>query len=442
MRIIYNRHIPFGPFFATNIFGIIFCRSDKGRLSPVDQNHEYIHTLQQKEMLFFGFTVWYIVEWIGRYIRLIASSLIHKERLSRANLGKMWMKAYHETYFEREAYAMERDLDYAKKRRPYEWWHRFVDKDSMLGEIGCFIQDIANFIQDDFRWHKYLFFVLTALAIIVGQVCFNIYDIIIAPAYEDGTQMLRIPLVYAAAYYWMLIPSLFMHGEQWRLRQWQVWVLPLILVAIDGAGQGFNAYKEWTSHMDIYFKEKFYLNLVGSYMFRSVAIISCLCIFRWLTSGRFGLYGLTRSARYLRVYLLIFMILLPVFVIVSTTPQFVSFYPKMDIDFYGGAFGWDNWKTIALFETFYANDYVAVESMFRGAMVVGLTRWLGPRTVLPMAITYLCIHLGKPDLELCSSVIGGYFLGILAYRTQHLWGGIVIHLGIAMLFEVLGYIVA
>ena len=35
-------------------------------------------------------------------------------------------------------------------------------------------------------------------------------------------------------------------------------------------------------------------------------------------------------------------------------------------------------------------------------------------------------------------IFGGYILGILAYRTGHLWGGIIIHLGIALLFEALG----
>lgn len=421
MRIIYNRHFPFGPFLATNICGIIFCRSDKGRLNDIDKNHEYIHSLQQREMLYVGFMLWYSIEWLWRII---------KERNT--------MKAYRNLYFEREAYAMERDLDYRNHRKPFQWWHMFVEKSSLLGEIGCFIGDIAGFIRDDFKWHKYLFFIATAIAIICGQLFFNIYDIIIAPSFETGTSMLRIPLVYAVAYFWMLIPTLYMHHEQWRLRQWQVWAFPLLLVTIDGAGQGFDNFRAWIEQGDMYFKEKFYLQLVGSYMFRSVAIITCLCIFRWVTTGRFGLYGLTRSAKYLRVYLLIYLLLLPIFVVVSMTPQFLSFYPKMDVAYYSGAFGWPDWKTIGLFELFYANDYVAVESMFRGAMVVGLSRWLGPRTVLPMAITYLCIHLGKPDLELCSSVIGGYILGILAYRTQHLWGGIIIHLGIAMLFEVLG----
>ena len=95
MKVIYNKYIPFGKFFATNIFGLVFCRSDKGQLSEVDKNHEYIHTLQQREMLFLGFTLWYYIEWIWRYAKC-----------------KNWMKAYREIYFEREAYRMERDLEY------------------------------------------------------------------------------------------------------------------------------------------------------------------------------------------------------------------------------------------------------------------------------------------------------------------------------------------
>ena len=69
MKIIYNRFFPFGTFWAINIFGIIFCRVDKGRLPEVVKNHEYIHTLQQREMLFVGFYIFYVVEWLYRLIK-------------------------------------------------------------------------------------------------------------------------------------------------------------------------------------------------------------------------------------------------------------------------------------------------------------------------------------------------------------------------------------
>ena len=421
MKIIYNKYFPFGKFLATNIFGIIFCRSDKGRLSDVDKNHEYIHTLQQRELGYVGFMLWYSIEWLVRAVQC-----------------RSFMKAYYMLYFEREAYAMERCLDYKRTRKPFGWWHLFVRKGTLLHEVGQFIGDIARFIRCDFMPLKYLYIALLALLIIIGQTCFNIYDIIIAPSYDDGTSMLRLPMVYAAAYYIVMIPTVLMHHESWRLRQWQVWVLPLLLVVIDGAGQGFDNYREWLMNTDMFYKEKFYLQLVGSFFFRSVFILMSLCVFHWAVTGRVGLFGLHRSRKYLRVYALIYIMLLPLFLLVSFTPQFLEFYPKMQITYYDGAFGWDKLRIAALFELCYANDFFAVESMFRGAMVIGLARWLGPRAVLPMAVTYMCVHLGKPDLELCSSIIGGYILGILAYRTHHLWGGIIIHLGIAMFFELIG----
>ncbi len=421
MKIIYNKYIPFGSFLATNIFGIIFCRSDKGRLSEVDKNHEYIHTLQQREMLFLGFTLWYCIEWLWRYAKC-----------------RDGMKAYRDLYFEREAYTMESDLDYRHHRKPFAWWYLFVRQGSLLHETGEFLGDIGGFIKKDFLWVKYLSALALAVLIIIAQVKFSIYDIIIAPTYDDGTSILRIPLIYIMVYFLVLIPSLAMHSELWRLRRWQVWVFPIILLTIDGAGQGYYGYMQWADEHGVTLKDRYYLRLVGSFMFRSVFIVLMLCVFRKLTEGRFGLFGLRRSTKYLRVYALIYVLLLPMFLYVSFTPQFLDYYPKMFIDYYDGALGWDRWQLTGLFELFYANDFIGVEGMFRGALVIGMSRWLGCRAVLPMALTYMCIHLGKPDLELCSSVIGGYILGVLAWRTHHLWGGIIIHLGIAMFFEAVG----
>jgi hypothetical protein len=239
-------------------------------------------------------------------------------------------------------------------------------------------------------------------------------------------------------YYLVLVPSLAMHHELWRLRRWQVWVFPVVLLFIDGGGQGFHYYIRWANELGFWVKDKQYLQLVGSFLFRSVFIVLMLCLFRKLTEGRFGIFGLKRSSKYLRVYALIYVLLIPLFLYVSFTPQFLNYYPKMNIAYFDGAMGWERWQLIGLFELFYANDFIGVEGMFRGALVIGLSRWLGCRAVLPMALTYMCIHLGKPDLELCSSVVGGYILGILAWRTHHLWGGLIIHLGIAMFFEVVG----
>lgn len=104
MPIIYNRHFPFGTFYAINICGLIFCRSDKGKMSRTDKNHEDIHTMQQKEMLFAGFYLWYVMEWAVRFLML-----------------RNALKAYHNVSFEREAYGNQNNLLYGKTRRHYAW---------------------------------------------------------------------------------------------------------------------------------------------------------------------------------------------------------------------------------------------------------------------------------------------------------------------------------
>lgn len=100
MKIIYNKTIPFRGFKAINLLGILFVRTEfKGKVDEKTLTHELIHSRQMKELLYFGFYVWYIVEWC---IRCLGSE-----------------NAYRNICFEREAYANENDTGYLKKRKPF-----------------------------------------------------------------------------------------------------------------------------------------------------------------------------------------------------------------------------------------------------------------------------------------------------------------------------------
>lgn len=104
MRVIYNRFIPFRGFYAINLFGLVFARREQGRMSALEANHEYIHTLQQRELLFVFFYVLYLLEWLF---------LLIQYRSSR--------KAYFMISFELEAYRHQEDLEYRKHRRHFAW---------------------------------------------------------------------------------------------------------------------------------------------------------------------------------------------------------------------------------------------------------------------------------------------------------------------------------
>lgn len=102
MIIIPNKLLPIGrKYYAINLFGIVFA---KGEMSPQGRNHEYIHTLQQREMLFVGFYIWYLVEWLVGLCRYRDSH-----------------KAYRQIRFEKEAYCHQYDMEYNTKRKHFAW---------------------------------------------------------------------------------------------------------------------------------------------------------------------------------------------------------------------------------------------------------------------------------------------------------------------------------
>jgi len=137
---------------------------------------------------------------------------------------------------------------------------------------------------------------------------------------------------------------------------------------------------------------------------------------------------------------LMLLIMLPLIAFASTQQDFLHTYPKLkQVAFTNGMTPHPFWYKLG-FELSYGTDFLTIELFFRGFLVFAFVRWLGPDAVLPMAAFYCSIHFGKPLFECISSFFGGLLLGIIAYRTQSILGGIVVHLGIAWMMEAGGYI--
>jgi membrane protease YdiL (CAAX protease family) len=72
-----------------------------------------------------------------------------------------------------------------------------------------------------------------------------------------------------------------------------------------------------------------------------------------------------------------------------------------------------------------ALDLTAGEFLFRGFLTFTLLRAIGPAGVLVATMPFVYVHLGKPDLEVYSTLAGGLIYGWLAWRTRSiLWGAI------------------
>ncbi|HKK39955.1 MAG TPA: CPBP family intramembrane glutamic endopeptidase, partial [Cryomorphaceae bacterium] len=98
------------------------------------------------------------------------------------------------------------------------------------------------------------------------------------------------------------------------------------------------------------------------------------------------------------------------------------------------------WRVVALYEFFYGLDFISTELIFRGFLILGMHKYLGPYVVYPMVVSYCVLHFGKPLTEAISSIFGGYILGIIALYHRNIWGGVIIHVGVAWGMEIIGYL--
>jgi Type II CAAX prenyl endopeptidase Rce1-like len=72
-----------------------------------------------------------------------------------------------------------------------------------------------------------------------------------------------------------------------------------------------------------------------------------------------------------------------------------------------------------------AIDLTATEFAVRGFLMLTLVRLIGPLGVLVATMPFVFAHLGKPELELFSTLGGGLVYGWLTWRTRSIvWGSI------------------
>ena len=151
-------------------------------------------------------------------------------------------------------------------------------------------------------------------------------------------------------------------------------------------------------------------------------------------------YGLTKKGLNWKPYLLMLLIMVPLIAAASTQPDFLAVYPKLKS--IGGVYNATgiSWWHKLLFELSYGSDFISIELFFRGFLILAFIKWVGKDAILPMACFYCTIHFGKPLGECISSYFGGIILGVVVYHTRSIYGGLLVHLGIAWLMELGGYI--
>jgi hypothetical protein len=165
-----------------------------------------------------------------------------------------------------------------------------------------------------------------------------------------------------------------------------------------------------------------------------------LMIFYFLVDrGGSHVYGLAPKKFDVKPYFIMLLLMLPVLITASFNKSFQRQYPMYRTSEAHTYLGVPDWMTALSYEFAYGFDFITLELLFRGFMIIGIAHIVGRRAVLAMAVVYCSLHFGKPAGEAISSIFGGYLLGVIALETRSVWGGIIVHLGIAWLMELIGY---
>lgn len=300
------------------------------------------------------------------------------------------------------------------------------------------IKYVISFIKEDFNlWSYGIAFIFMA-----GSMWYN-YSVDFEHKVLDSYYkrpplgMFYYFLFYALVYYLMVIQKSLVEKKIQILKDKKFWMKSLFFLLLLGAAVGFSLIDQWAKNF-VGYEEYFINKLSGNLRFVIVFIIPLLVVWKIFDSNIGSAYGMTLKNFNSAPYFLMLLLILPLIIIASFQPDFISMYPKFKPWFpQGDVFGLSRFQMTAIYELTYASNFIMIEWFFRGALVIGMVAIMGRHAVLPMAVTYCTIHFGKPLAECISSFFGGYILGIIALYTRSIFGGCIVHLGVAMLMEAL-----
>lgn len=225
-------------------------------------------------------------------------------------------------------------------------------------------------------------------------------------------------------------------------KQWSYWRKPGFVFLLLFAVVIFSLRETVDWHYDIIAalsapEQTHFNQSTFKYVFRASYLVLPI-VFWWYVNDKrnMPLYGFDANKNSIKLYGMMLLCMIPLIAFASTQTDFLNYYPRVkriatpDLA---------RWKYL-LFELCYGIDFIAIELFFRGLLILGVARYVGIHGVLPMACFYMAIHFGKPMGEALSSFLGGTILGVLAYHSKSIYGGVVVHLGIAWLMELGGFL--
>ncbi len=299
-------------------------------------------------------------------------------------------------------------------------------------------QYLREHVQEDFRLAEYTSIAIFLAICIALNYTFDFEDSFL-DLQTGFSKFLYYLLTHAVAY---LIPVLlirFLSGKSLKLTS-EFWLRSSLLLTLISFDRSNFLLEQWVydffHHQASFLAYKVLNNLSGL-----IYIILPLFLFYMLRDKHeHNFYGLSKNVPDVKPYFILLLIMLPILVAASFLPGFQKQYPMYASTLAHTYLHVPEWVTVTMYETAYALNFVSIEFFYRGFLVIGMATVLGRSAILPMASLYCFLHFGKPMPEAISSIFGGYILGVIALQTRSIWGGILVHVGIAWMMEAIAYL--
>lgn len=303
---------------------------------------------------------------------------------------------------------------------------------------------LRTYLQAHFNLKLYLATGLFMAGLLYVNFKYDFEDSVIDSYYGSYLRILWFFLFQALPYYAVCLFVYLFTANKGFLKQRAFWLVSgfgFLLLAFDRGGFYSQAWAQQLAPAPQTFT---YIFKVLSKWTALASIVLPLLAF-WLLFQRkqfSHFYGIQTHHVNLKPYFVLLGLMVPIIAVASFQPDFLKQYPNylksQGADF-AAYFQVSESAVIALYEFSYAFGFFVVELFFRGFLIFGLVKYLGNDVVLPMAVTYCVLHFGKPAGEAVSSFFGGYILGIVALKTNNIYGGIMVHIGIALLMELFAF---
>lgn len=317
------------------------------------------------------------------------------------------------------------------------------EKTPQLAEKNS-LQIYISYLKEHFKkdFHP-LYYGITCLFLVVC-ISLNYYvnfkKGVIDPYYGSEIRVLWYFLFYSFAYFSIFLLHVFIFKKQELLRSGRFWFLAISGMLVLSFDSGFYYHKEIAYSASIPPDLSYYLRKCLYNLRSLITVFLPLALLYRFYFKKESFFGLSAKNVNLLPYFFMLLVMLPLITWASFQPDFLRQYPTLRPSQVNEYLNVPAWITALIYEICYGWDFVSTELMFRGFLVVGMAQVLGRGAILPMVATYTFLHFGKPLGETIGSVFGGYILGVIALYGRNIWGGIVIHIGVAWLMELTAYL--